>query len=104
MSSKSRESRTRQKAAAENAVEARVAKLKASNYDDQKMAKDPVLRKLEAKVRKAIVRIKAIDASDALNEALAQKKAAPKEQPKAKGKAKPAKGKGKAKSKPKKSE
>ena len=103
MSSKSRESRTRQKAEAENAVEARVAKLKAADYGDQKMARDPVLRKLKANVKKVKLRLKAIDASDALNEALAQKKAMPKEQPKAKGNDKGAKGKGKAKSKPKKS-
>lgn len=101
MSSKIRETRMRQKAEADSAVEARVAKLKAADCDDQKMARDPVLRQLEAKVRKAKLRLKAIDASDALNEALAQKKAMPKEEPKAKGKAKAAKGKGKAKSKPK---
>ena len=103
MSSKSRESRTRQKAKAENAVEARVAKLKEANYSDEQMARDPELRKLKANVRKVNLRLKAIDARDALNEALAQKKAMPKEQPKAKGNAKGAKGKGKAKSKAKKS-
>ena len=103
MSSKIRETRMRQKAEAESAVEARVAKLKVADYDDQKMVKDPVLRKLKANVKKAKIRLKAIDASDALNEALAQKKATPIEQPKAKGKAKAAKGKGKAKSKSKKS-
>jgi hypothetical protein len=91
----------RQKAEAESAVEARVARLKATDYSDQKMARDPVLRKFKANVKKANLRLKAIDASDALNEALAQKKAMPKEQPEAKGNAKAAKGK--AKSKPKKS-
>ena len=103
MSSKIRDTRMRQKAEAESAVESRVAKLKVADYSDQKMARDPVLRKLKGNVKKAKLRLKAIDASDALNEALAQKKAMPKEQPKAKGTAKAAKGKGKAKSKPKKS-
>ncbi|MCP4898316.1 MAG: hypothetical protein GY906_15185 [bacterium] len=103
MSSKTRETRMRQKAEAESAVEARVAKHKAADNSDQKMARDPVLRKLKANLKKVERRLKAIDASDALNEALAQKKAMPKEQPEAKGNAKAAKGKGKAKSKPKKS-
>ena len=110
MSSKTRESRMRQKAEAESAVEARVAKLKAADNIDQQLARDPVLRKLKANVKKANSRLKAIDERVALNEALAQKKAMPKEQPEAKEKAKAAKGKGKAKgkdkakSKPKKSE
>ncbi len=112
MSSKTRESRMRQKAEAESAVEARVAQLKAVDSNDQNMERDPVLRKLKANVNKANRRLKAIDARVALNETLAKKKAMPKEKPEAKEKAKAAKGKDKAKgkgkdkgkSKPKKSE
>ena len=98
MSSKIRETRMRQKAEAESVVESRVAKLKEAGHDDQKMAKDPKLRKLKADLKKVNIRLKAIDAKDAVNEALAQKKATPKDQPKPK-----AKGQKKAKGKPKKS-
>ena len=103
MSSNSRETRLRQKAEAESAVEARVAELEAAGFDDKKMARDPMLRKVKAIVKKANVRLKAIDAKHALTEALAQKKAIPKDQPKAKGNAKAAKEQTKAKAKAKKS-
>lgn len=103
MGSIHRDVREKQKAEAEAAVEARIAKLKAEGVDEKKMARDVYLRRAKAVVRKALHRISAIDAREAIALAAAQRKAEAAANPKVKVKksAQPADGKAKAKAKDK---
>lgn len=64
----------KQKSAAEERIEARVAKLKEMGLDDKQLAKDPLLRQAKAALKKANDRLKAIDAKDALTQELAARK------------------------------
>lgn len=103
MGSIHREVRMKQKAEAEAAVEALVAKLKAAGLDEKTMARDTHLRHAKAEVRKAKNRISAIDTREAIALAAAQRKAEADAKPKEKAQksAKPADGKAKAKAKDK---
>ena len=78
MSSEDRETRMKQKQAAEATVEARKAKLTEAGVDEKKMSRDPKLRQAVARLKKADSRLHAIDALDALNKAVAERKAQPK--------------------------
>lgn len=97
MGSLDRTSRMNQKSEAEKKVEARLSKLKELGLDDKKIARDPLLRQAKAALKKSIVRLRAIDARDALTQELAARKAKPKVEPKGKADAK----KGKPKAEPK---
>jgi hypothetical protein len=91
MGSIHRETRVRQKAEQEARLKAIEAKLKTEGMDDAKISQSPAYRQAAAGLRKAELRIKAIDAKDALNQSLAEKKAAGKSSTKPKGGKKAAK-------------
>lgn len=101
MGSLDREVRMRQKTTAEAKIEARLTKLKEAGLDEKRIARDPLLRQAKAELKETLIRLKAIDAREALIQTLAQKKEQGKSQPKEKGgaKSKETKDKGKPASK-----
>jgi len=102
MASTTMEVRLEQKASREKEVGDRIALLKKRGFDENGIAKDPVLKNLKAKLKQASERIKAIEKKNRRTEELmrikAEKSAQPKEEPKEEPKAK-AKEKGKGKEK-----
>ncbi len=75
MGSIDREVRERQKEVAVAVVEKRVAELKAAGVDEKKLEKDIHLRHAKANLRKALNRIRAIDARAEIAVRAAQQKA-----------------------------
>ncbi len=76
MGSESHATRLRQKERADTALSARKAALEARGLDEKSIAKDGVLRHLEAECRKAKKRLAAIEAQQKLNAEITQRKAA----------------------------
>ena len=89
MTSKSRETRLKQKAEWEGKLQKRLALLGAKGFDEKKIARDVGVKELKAKIKESQVRLRAIDANEKRTAELAaikaERLAKPKEEaPKAK--------------------